>query len=76
MTSQPKPSRRPRRQRFYYEIHLRGAVVDGTELWYGMLEAEREVERKSKSLVELTGKPLRGALIMRLNRRPRDRRTN
>ncbi len=60
---------KPRRKRFYYEIHLAGAVVEGIQLFTGMLEAERVVDERSRELSMDLGKPFRGFMIMRLSRR-------
>lgn len=66
-------NKRYRRQRYYYQIHLVGArIVDGKALWNGMLEAEREVERKSAELAAQTGRKLHAYMIVR---EPRRRRT-
>lgn len=62
-----------RQKRFYYEIHLGGAVVDGIGWFSGMLEAERVVDEKAQNLREKMQRPLRGFLIMRLGRRERYR---
>lgn len=56
-------------RRFYYEIHLAGAVVDGITKCNGMLEAERRVDARAQELKEQMGQPLRGFMIVRLNRR-------
>lgn len=57
---------RRRRTRFYFEIHLRdGYVVSKTDLFSGMLEAEREVDRLAAEISEKVKKPQRGYLIMR-----------
>lgn len=60
--------------RFYYEIHLRDAVVDGVARFSGMLEAERVVDAKAQELREKMQRPLRGFMIVRLGRRERYRR--
>lgn len=59
----------PRRKRYYYEIHLGGAVVDGVQEFSGMLEAENAVDRRAEYLRSKLDKPLRGYLIMRLRGR-------
>lgn len=54
-----------RRRRFYYEIHLSEKyMVAGSELFSGMLEAEREVERKAAEIAKQLSLPLRGCIIM------------
>jgi len=59
----------PRRQkRYYYEIHLGGAVVDGVQAFSGMLEAERVVDQRAEQLRTSMAKPLRGYMIMRVGR--------
>lgn len=59
-----------RRRKYYYRIHLTGSrIVDGREMWAGMLEAEREVEKKSAALAEKTGRELYAYMVMREPRR-------
>lgn len=61
-----------RRRRYYYRIHLNGGrIIDGHEMWKGMLEAEREVEKKSAELAERVGRKLYAYMIMREPRRRR-----
>lgn len=63
-----------RRQRYHYEIHLRGGIViEGAKLWSGMLEAEREVSRRADELSREQGRAQRGFMIMRLSRRQKNR---
>lgn len=61
-----------RRRRFYYEIHLSEKyMVAGSELFSGMLEADREVERKAAEIAERINRPLRGCIIMEQRLRKR-----
>lgn len=63
----------PRPKRYYYEIHLGGAVVDGVQEFSGMLEAERMVDQRAEHLRTKMERPLRGYLIMRIGRRMKHR---
>lgn len=58
-------------RRYYYEIHLGGAVVDGVKVFSGMLEAEKAVEERAQELRLSMQKPLRGYMIMREGHRAR-----
>ena len=62
-------TRRPRRRKFYFEIHLSNKyVVSGTELYSGMLEAEREISRRAVEVSKQVELPYRGAVIIDLRR--------
>jgi len=71
MTPPRKPYRRPKR--YYYEIHLGDTIVDGVEMFRGMLDAERSVDQRAEALRIKMQRPLRGYLIQRLGRRMKHR---